>query len=131
MKKKAALVARLILGLLFFVFGLNGFLQFIPAPPGIPEAAMKFSGALVETGYFFPVLKGTETICGLLLLTNIAAPLALVILAPIMIQIFLFHFFLTPGAQNVAMPIFMIILHVTAASGYWHLYRPLFARRAQ
>lgn len=128
MKTKIALGARLLLGLIYFVFGLNGFLNFIPPPPSMPEGAMGFFTALMATGYFLPVLKATETICGALLLSGFAAPVALVILAPITIQIFLFHANLTPGLENLILPVVMIILHLLAARAYWHLYRPLFAK---
>ncbi|PIS10748.1 MAG: acyltransferase [Bdellovibrio sp. CG10_big_fil_rev_8_21_14_0_10_47_8] len=116
--------------MIFFVFGLNGFFQFLPMPASIPEAATQFSGALFATGYFFPVLKATEVLCGALLLSGFFAPVALIILAPITIQIFLFHAFLTPGLQNLAMPLAIIILHVIAARGFWSLYAPLFQKRA-
>jgi putative oxidoreductase len=128
MKNKIGLAAQILLGLLYFVFGLNGFLNFIPQPPGIPEAALTFSAALVATGYFFPLVKATEVICGLLLLTGFASPVALIVLAPIMINIAFFHSFLTPGLSNQIMWIVMLVLHITAACSYWHLYRPLFNR---
>jgi putative oxidoreductase len=119
--------ARVLLGLIYFVFGLNGFLNFIPVPP-MPETVAHFMGALANTGYFFPVLKATETICGLLLLTGIFAPVALVVLAPITLQIFLFHLFMTPEPQNSVLPVVMIILHVLAMLRYKNVYRPLFRR---
>jgi putative oxidoreductase len=126
MKAKIPCIARILLGLIFFVFGLNGFINFIPYDPNqVPPAAMAFSGAMMATGYFFPVLKATEVICGALLLSGFYVPLALVILAPITIQIFLFHSMLTPGVGNLVMPIVMIALHLTAASKHWALYRPL------
>ncbi|ASD62298.1 acyltransferase [Bdellovibrio bacteriovorus] len=128
MRSKLATGSRYLLGLIYFVFGLNGFLQFIPAPPTMPEGAMAFMGGMMAAPYFFPVLKGTEVICGALLLSGFAVPLALVILAPITLQIFLFHSFLTPGLENVIMPVVMIALHVLAATGYWNLYKPLFKR---
>lgn len=128
MKNKIAMGAQIILGLIFFVFGLNGFLNFIPAPATQPESVMKFFEGVMSTSYFMPVLKGTETICGALLLLGFASPVALVILAPITLQIALFHGFLTPGFQNFIMPLAMIILHILAASAYWHLYAPLFKR---
>ena len=56
MKSKLALVARIILGLIFFIFGLNGFFHFIPVPP-MPEAAGAFMGALAKTGYMIPLIK--------------------------------------------------------------------------
>jgi putative oxidoreductase len=119
--------ARLLLGLIFLVFGLNGFLQFLPIPP-MPDAAMSFLGALGSSGYFFPVLKATEVLCGLLLLTGFAAPVALVILAPITLQIFLFHAVLTPGLQNLILPIAMVVLHILAACAFWPKYAPLFKK---
>ncbi|WP_374034276.1 acyltransferase [Bdellovibrio bacteriovorus] len=128
MRSKLATGSRYLLGLIYFVFGLNGFLQFIPAPPTMPEGAMAFMGGMMAAPYFFPVLKGTEVICGALLLSGFAVPLALVILAPITLQIFLFHSFLTPGLENVIMPVVMIALHVLAATGYWSVYKPLFKR---
>ena len=74
----------------FFVFGLNGFFNFIPMPPP-PEPALKFLVALIGTGYLFPLIKGIEVLCGLALLSGLFVPLTLVVLAPIVVNIFLFH----------------------------------------
>jgi len=127
MKTKLPTGARLLLGLIYFVFGLNGLFNFLPSPT-MPETAMGFLGGLVSSGYFLPVLAVTQTMAGFLLLTGVAAPLALVILAPITLQIFLFHVFLTPGVANVILPFLMGILHIIAASAYWQIYRPLFSK---
>lgn len=88
--------ARLGLGLVFLVFGLNGFLHFLPQPP-LPERALPYLGGLASAGYFFPVLKGTEVLAGLALLSGRFVPLALTVLAPIVVQITLFHVLLAPG----------------------------------
>ncbi|MEP7053586.1 MAG: DoxX family protein, partial [Pseudomonadota bacterium] len=88
-------VARVLLGLTFFVFGLNGFLHFIPQPAP-PPAAGAFAGAMMATGYFFPLLKATEVLAGALLLGNRYVPLALAVLAPVIINIVAFHLFLEP-----------------------------------
>ncbi len=127
MKNKVQYGARFLLGLVYVVFGLNGFFQFLPQPP-LPEAATNFFVALLATGYFFPVLKAAEVLGGAMLLGGVAAPLALVILAPITLQIFLFHHFLTPGLENSIVPLVMICLHVTAAMAFWPIYAPLFRR---
>jgi putative oxidoreductase len=111
--KKLPLIARILLGLLFFVFGLNGFFNFIPTPTDMPEKVKTFMAGLMATGYFFPVLKGTETICGALLLSGAFVPLALVVLAPIIIQISLFHAFLEPS--GLPMVAFIVILEVYLA----------------
>src|SRR4051794_24971714 len=118
MKEKIPTIARYLLGLIYFVFGLNGFLNFIPTPPPetFPEACRAFIGAMMATGYFFPLLKTTETLSGLLLLSGFGVPVALVILAPITIQIFAFHTFMTPGAKNLILPLIIIVLHVKAAT---------------
>lgn len=118
-----------LLGLIYFVFGLNGFLNFIPAPKDpMPEAAMALMNGFMATKYMFPFIKGTEVIGGLLLLAGIWRPVALVILAPITINILAFHGILTPGIQFIVMPVLMVVLHVTAANKYWTLYRPLFSK---
>ncbi len=129
MTRKIATPAQLLLGLIYTVFGLNGFLHFLPQPE-VPQAAGVFLGGLASAGYFFPVLKATEVAAGLLLLTGFAAPVALVVLAPITLQIFLFHAVLTPGLQNSALPLVMIALHLVAATAFWAQYKPLFAKRS-
>ncbi len=126
--KKLTFAAQILLGLIYFVFGLNGFLNFIPTPAEIPEKAMAFSMAMVGTGYFLPFLKATEVVGGLMLLAGIAVPVSLVVLAPVTINIFLFHAFLTPGLENSVMSTVMVILHLLSAKRHWALYRPLFRR---
>lgn len=93
---KIATAARFLLGAIFFVFGLNGFLNFLPAPP-LEGAAAGFVGGLAASGYMFPLIKGTEVVVGIALLANRFVPLALTVLAPISINIFLFHAVLAPA----------------------------------
>lgn len=126
--KIAALVARILLGLIFVASGIVGLFNLVTPPPDMPAAAMAFSSAMMATGYFFPLVKGTEVVCGLLLITGFAAPLALLILASITLNIVLFHGFLTPGIGNQVIPIVLVMLHLLAATAYWKLYRPLFGR---
>ncbi len=113
---KLPTVARVVLGLAFFVFGLNGFLHFIPQPPP-PPAAGAFAGAMFATGYFFPLLKGTEVIAGLLLLSNRFVPLALAVLAPVLINIVAFHLFLEPPA-TLTLPLVLMALELYLARSY-------------
>ncbi|MCB9633735.1 MAG: DoxX family protein [Sandaracinus sp.] len=123
---KAAHAARLLLGLVFFVFGLNGFFGFLPQPP-LPEAAGTLMGAFAGVGYFFPVLKGTEVVAGALLLSNRFVPLALVLLAPVVVQIALFHFFLTPG--QMALSVVLVALEVFLAWSYRDVFRSVLGAR--
>jgi uncharacterized membrane protein YphA (DoxX/SURF4 family) len=94
--------ARILFGLTFTVFGLNGFLHFLPQP-SVPEAALGFVTALAKSGYFFPLLKGTEVAAGLLLLVGRYVPLALAVLAPIIVNIAAFHLALEPNPIMVAL----------------------------
>lgn len=112
--------ARLFLGLVFTTFGLNFFLHFLPTPAPVPRAAA-FAGALFSSGYLFPLLKTTEVVAGLLLLGNRFVPLALAILAPIVINVVGFHLFLAPAGLP-------LVLAILAAELYlaW-TYRAAFA----
>jgi uncharacterized membrane protein YphA (DoxX/SURF4 family) len=94
--KYAILAVRYLLGVIFVVFGLNFFFQFLPMPEPTPEAGA-FMGALFATGYMFPLIKVIEIVTGLALLANRFVPLALVLLAPITVNIFLVHLLLDPG----------------------------------
>ncbi len=109
---KLPLIARLLLGLIFFVFGLNGFLNFIPVPENLPEKLTLFMNALNASGYFFPLLKITETTCGALLLAGVFVPLALIVLAPIILNIFLTHAFLAPDGLVLASVIGLLEIYL-------------------
>jgi uncharacterized membrane protein YphA (DoxX/SURF4 family) len=125
MSKLAALlptVARMLLGFAFFVFGLNGFFNFLPHPP-LPEAANQFLGALAGSGYFFPLLKGTETLCGALLIMGAFVPLALTVLAPILVNIVAFHAFLAPA--GLPLPLFLVALELYLAWVYRDVFAPV------
>ncbi|MFW5926329.1 MAG: DoxX family protein [Myxococcota bacterium] len=118
--------ARVLLGLVFTVFGLNGFFNFLPQPP-MPEAAGAFLGALAATGYMFPLIKGTELVAGLMLLGNRFVPLALVLLAPVIVNIVAFHAVLAPGGM--ALPLLVLALELTLAWSYRDAFRSLLAAR--
>ena len=120
--KNAKTILRVLLGVIFFVFGLNGFLNFLPQPP-MPEAAGAFAGAMAATGYFFPVLKITEVLSGLALLSGFFVPLALVVLAPITLQIVLFHAFLAP--QGMFLQVAMLAIHLALGWFYRSSYSEL------
>jgi uncharacterized membrane protein YphA (DoxX/SURF4 family) len=96
MNSKVTLVLRIILGLILIIFGANKFAGFMPSPE-LPEAAGNFMGALAETGYMFPLIGAVEVIVGLLLIFNKWVGLALIILAPVAVNMVLFHLKLAPG----------------------------------
>jgi len=119
---------RIAMGLIFFVFGLNGFLNFIPPPSGpMPEGAMAFGMAVMKTGYLFQLLKGTEVLVGALLLANRFVPLALALIAPVVVNIVAFHAFLEPG--GLALPAVILAAEVYLAWTYRGVFRPMLRAR--
>ena len=125
-------IARIFMGLMFFVFGLNGFLQFIPAPkePG-PPAAMEFAGALMKTGYMMQLVAGTQLLVGVLLLINCFVPLALALIAPILVGIITFHIFLAPAPASTAPGAVLFLLELYLAWAYRSAFRPMLAARVR
>ncbi|HXJ36398.1 MAG TPA: DoxX family membrane protein [Candidatus Eisenbacteria bacterium] len=92
---RLATVARILLGAGFVVFGLNGFLHFLPNPE-MKGPAGAFIGALVSSGYMMTLVAATQVVGGALVLTGVFVPLGLVLLAPILVNIVLFHLVLEP-----------------------------------
>ncbi len=122
-------VARVLMGLVFLVFGLNGFLNFIPQPSTpMPEKSVAFIGALMKTGYMIPLISGTQLIVGVLLLLNRFVPLALALIAPVIVNIIAFHMFLAPSGAVLA--VVVLVLEIYLAWVYRNAYRPMLAMRA-
>ena len=119
--------ARILMGVIFFVTGLNGFLNFLPQPSTMPEGAIAFAGAIVKTGYLFQLLMGTQLISSLLLLANRFVPLALALLAPIIVNIVAFHLFLLPSGLGIALVV--LALEIYLAWVYRKAYSPMLAMR--
>lgn len=120
-------IARILLGLPFFVFGLNGFLQFMPKPKTVPENVMAFMKGMTSTGYMMPLIFGTQLLVGVLLLANLFVPLALALIAPVIVNIILFHAFLSPS--GIAPGIILLVLELYLAWAYRSAFRPMLAPR--
>ena len=106
--KIAVIIARTLLGLVFVVFGLNAFLQFIPAPP--PEGlAGDFTKALFVSHYFY-IVAILQIVGGALLLLGRFVPLGLTLLGPVIVNILLFHIFLEPKGLGVAVVVSALAL---------------------
>lgn len=121
-EKRLPMIARLVLGAIFLVMGLNGFFNFMPMP-AMPEAAGNFMGALVATGYMMPLLKTVEVVGGLLLLVGRYIPLGLALLAPVIVNITLFHLFLAPSGLVIA--IVLLVAEIYLAWSYRDVFRPM------
>ena len=120
--------ARLLMGLMFLVFGLNGFLHFIPEPKNaMPEEAAAFAGAMAKTGYMFPMVMGTQLLVGVLLLLNRFVPLALALIMPVIVNIIAFHVFLAPS--GIAPGAVILLLEIYLAWAYRKQYRSMLTMR--
>jgi len=128
MNKKVHMGARLLFGLGFVIFGINGFLHFMPNPPVTPEAGALL-GAFFKTGYFFPMVKIVEISVGIMLLSNLFAPLAAVLITPILVGITSIHLFLNPA--GIPMMIFLHVLHGIIAFGYKDYYSSVLTMKGE
>ncbi|GAC1434332.1 MAG: hypothetical protein NVS1B11_17430 [Terriglobales bacterium] len=93
-------IARILLGLTFLVFGLNGFYHFLPAPP-LSGLAGQFFTLLVVSKYYV-LIFAVQLIGGVMLLANRYVPLALVILGPVIVNVLCFHIFMNPAGLPLA-----------------------------
>ena len=125
--KIVTLVARLLLGLIFLVFGLNGFLNFLSMGPMPTGLAGQFIGALAQSHYLL-VVAGLQVVGGLLLLVNRFVPLALVLLGPVIVNILLYHLFL--NMSGIAPAIVVTILWFIVFYAHRQYFSGLFVQRA-
>jgi uncharacterized membrane protein YphA (DoxX/SURF4 family) len=121
MNKNTILVARVLMGLVFTVFGLNGFFHFMPMPKPTPAAGMFFM-AMFKTGYMLPMLFTTQLVTGVMLLLDFYTPLALILLTPVIVNIFLFHVCLDPqggliGYIATALQVFLLFAYLASFKG--------------
>jgi putative oxidoreductase len=123
--KIAVLIARILLGLLFLVFSLNGFLHFIPMPPPTGLAG-QYMGALYVSHYL-TVIFLVQVIGGALLLVNRFVPLALLLLGPVLVNILLFHSLMAPAGLPLALV--TTLLWLVVFSGVRPAFAGVFAQR--
>ena len=113
--KVATVIARLLLGLAFTVFGLNFFLNFIPAPPPEPGLAGDFVKVFMASGLAH-VIGAVQLVSGLLLLIGRFVPLALTMLAAMIFNILVFHILMAP--EGLPMAIVVAVLELFLVWSY-------------
>jgi uncharacterized membrane protein YphA (DoxX/SURF4 family) len=122
-------VGRVLMGVLFFLSGLNGLLNLLPPPATqLPDKAQAFVAALMNTGYMFPLIMATQLLAGALLLANRFVPMALVLIAPFIVNSVAFHVFLEPSGLPMALVVLALELYL--ACTYRQAYRPMLAMRS-
>src|SRR6202048_3178378 len=120
-------IARYLAGLIFLVFGLNGFLNFIPMPPP-GGVAGQFMGALYASHYLW-VIFAFQIIAAVLLLVNRYATLAVAVLAPVIVNILVFHALMAPG--GIPLTFFVAVLWAVIFVGVRPAFAGLFQSRLQ
>jgi putative oxidoreductase len=120
-------IARYLAGVVFLVFGLNGFLNFIPMPPPAGIAG-QFMGALYASHYLW-VIFAFQLVAGVLLLANRYVPLALAMLAPVIVNILSFHVLMAPGGLPLAL--FVAVLWAVIFVDVRPAFAALFQARVQ
>ena len=121
-------IVRILLGLMFLVFGLNGFLNFIPARKDMPPEIMNVIGALMKAGYM-TVVSGSEVLVAVLLLTNRFVPLALALLAPIVVGIITYHVAMQPA--TIGPGIVVLLMELYLAWAYRGAFRSMLRMRTK
>jgi putative oxidoreductase len=125
--KIAVLIARVLLGLLFLVFGLNGFLHFIPMPPPSGLAG-QYMGALFFSHYLVPVFL-LQVVGGAILLVGRYVPLGLLLLGPVLVNIVLFHSLMAPAGLPIAL--FATVLWLIVFAGVRKAFAGVFVQRVE
>ena len=121
--KIAMYIVRTLMGLLF-IFSSLTYLTGLIQPPPMEGPIKEFNEGLAASGYFMPLLKITELICGILLLSGRFVPLALVILAPIVVNIFFVH--LTIAREGLPIAVIVVAMELFLAYYYRDAFAPLF-----
>ena len=122
--KATTVISRFLLGLIFLVFGLNGFLHFIHQPP-LTGIAGQFIGALFVSHYLVPIFL-LQIVSAVLLLVNRYLPLALTLLAPIIVNILLIHILMLPSGLPLALvvTVLWIVVFLSVRSAFAGLWQP-------
>ena len=128
--RTASVIARYLAGVIFLVFGLNGFLNFIPMPPpgGI---AGQFMGALDASHYLW-VIFAFQVVAGILLLVNRYVPFAVAVLAPVIVNILTFHALMAPSGLPLAVVVAVLwaLIFVSVRPAFTGLFQSRLARQA-
>src|ERR1700676_173777 len=128
--KTASSIARYLSRVIFLGFGLNGFLHFIPLPPPSGVAG-QFMGALYVSHYLW-VIFGFQVIAAVLLLLNRYVPLAVAVLAPVLVNILAFHALMAPSGLPLALfvALLWIVIFIEVRPAFSGLFQSRFQSRA-
>ena len=126
--KHSTTIARVLLGALYLIFGLDYFFRFIPYQPAHTGAAEALKTGLIGTGYIYPMMKSMQVLGGLSLLINRYAPFSAVILFPNSLNVFLLHTILVPSGW--LMGVLLLVPNLYLGYAYRKYYAGLFVQKA-
>ncbi len=106
-----------------------GIIPIPPQPADAPAASTALFAGMAASKYMFPLVNGTELVVGALLLSNRYVPLALALLAPVLVNIVAYHVVLAPPGLVIAAP--LLGLEIYLAWSYRNVYRPMLAAKAR
>ena len=127
--KTSTIISRVVLGLIYLIFGLDYFLHFIPYQPAHTGAAAALKNGLMAAGYLYPMMKWIQIIGGISLLINRYAPFSAVVLFPISLNVFLFHTILAPSGWF--MGVLLLFPNLFLGYAYRLHYSGLLVRKAE
>ncbi len=127
--KTATNISRIVLGLIYLIFGLDFYFHFIPYQPNHTGAAADFKNGLIAAGYFYPMMKFLQIVGGISLLINRYAPFFAVALFPISVNVFLFHTILVPSGWF--MGVLLIGPNLFLGYAYRKYYSGMFVKKAE
>jgi uncharacterized membrane protein YphA (DoxX/SURF4 family) len=127
--KTATTISRIVLGLIYLIFGLDFYLHFIPYQPNHTGAAAAFKNGLIAAVYFYPMIKFLQIFGGISLLINRYAPFSAVVLFPISVNVFLFHTILVPSGWF--MGVLLLVPNLFLGYAYRKYYSGIFVKKAE
>lgn len=120
--KIAAIIVRVLMGLLFLFASISVLFNLVPQPE-LTGNSKTFMDGVNATGYLMKLIKITELLCGLAFVSGYFVPLATVIIAPIIVNIFFFHAFV--DASGLPVGIFLVLANIFLAYAYRDKFKPL------
>jgi uncharacterized membrane protein YphA (DoxX/SURF4 family) len=120
--KIAVIIVRVLMGLLFLFASIVVLFKLVPQPEQTGNVKI-FMDGVNASGYLLPLIKITELLCGIAFVAGRFVPLATVVIAPIIVNIFFFHAFVDTSGLPVA--VFLVLANIFLASAYWDKFKPL------
>ncbi|MBS1797924.1 MAG: DoxX family protein [Acidobacteria bacterium] len=125
--KITVIIVRVLMGLLFIFASVVVLFNLVPPPPEQPERVRIFMEGVNATGYLLPLIKITELVCGIAFVSGRFVALASVVIAPVIVNIFLFHLLVDRSGLPVA--VFLVLANLFVAYANREKYVPLFAAK--